>query len=93
MLGPVEDLLNSNNNPEHYEQLRLIHRNALRLLKLVNTLLDFARIESDRIHSTFTPVDLKSVCEDLASVFRSACERVGLKLIIDCEAISEVFLG
>ena len=89
MLGPLEDLINEDNS-EKSSKLQLIHRNALRLLKLVNTLLGFARIESERQDAIFSPVDLKIVSEDLASVFRAACERVGLELITDCQSMSQV---
>ena len=63
MLGPIEDLLseenNNNSSSENSFKLQLIHRNALRLLKLVNSLLDFSRMESDRFDSVFSPTDLK----------------------------------
>jgi signal transduction histidine kinase len=57
------------------EQLMLIHRNALRLYKLVNSLLDFSRIEAGRARAVFEPVDLSAFTQDLASIFRSATER------------------
>ena len=61
-----------------------MHRNELRLLKLVNTLLDFSRIEAGRVNATFEPTDLAALTTDLASAFRSATERAGLQLIVDC---------
>ena len=57
------------------EQLTLIHRNALRLYKLVNSLLDFSRIEAGRARAQFEAVDLASLTADLTSIFRSATER------------------
>ena len=61
-----------------------MHRNELRLLKLVNTLLDFSRIEAGRVQARFEPTDLAALTADLASAFRSATERAGLRLIVDC---------
>lgn len=85
MLGPLEDTLSGNQLPrEVSEQLEVAHRNSLRLLKLVNNLLDFSRIEAGRISAAYAPVDLSKLTADLASVFRSAIERAGMKLIIDC---------
>src|SRR5262249_36196835 len=49
MLGPLEEVLpeaRERLSPEGHEQLVAVRRNALRLLKLVNTLLDFSRIEA-----------------------------------------------
>jgi PAS domain S-box-containing protein len=85
MLGPLEDVLSQNTlATEDRERLDLVHRNALRQLKLVNTLLDFSRIEAGRIEASFESVDLAAYTADLASVFRSAIEHAGLRLVVDC---------
>jgi PAS domain S-box-containing protein len=88
MLGPLEDALSDSSEllPEDRTRLELAHRNALRLLKLVNTLLDFARIESGRIQASYEPTDLAALTAEITSVFRSAIERAGLRLEIDCDA-------
>lgn len=91
MLAPLEDTLakGSELTPDQRERLEVAHRNSLRLLKLVNTLLDFSRIEAGRIDASYEPVDLGSLTTDLASVFRSAIERAGLRFVIDCPHLSE----
>ncbi|MBD2465395.1 GAF domain-containing protein [Oscillatoria sp. FACHB-1407] len=71
------------------QQLQLAHRNSLRLLKLVNTLLDFSRIEAGRMEAVYEPTDLSNYTTELASVFRSAIERAGLQLIVDCKPLPE----
>ena len=60
-----------------------------RQLKLVNTLLEFSRIEAGRIEASFEPTDLSTLTAELASVFRSAIERAGLTLIVDCPPLPE----
>ncbi|HEY7094880.1 MAG TPA: ATP-binding protein, partial [Ktedonobacterales bacterium] len=91
MLGPLEDLLTTNHQtPETHEQLDLIHRNGLRLLKLVNTLLDFSRIEAGRIQASYEPVDLASYTAELASSFRSLAGKAGLSLLVDCAPLSDL---
>jgi len=94
MLGPVEEALEAEDlPPAHRQSLEAAHRNGLRLLRLVNTLLDFSRIEAGRTDVTFEPVDVAQLTEDLASVFRAAVERAGLRLDIRCERPhSPVFL-
>ncbi len=91
MLGPLEDTLSNANglSPGDHEQLETVHRNSLRLLKLVNTLLDFSRIEAGRIQAVYEPTDLAMLTADLAGVFRSAIERAGLRLVVDCRPLSE----
>jgi len=92
MLAPVEDLLAKPADevqPADRAQLALVHRNGQRLLKLVNTLLDFARIEAGRMQASFEPVDLGVFTAELASNFRSACERAGLRLSVDCDPAAE----
>jgi PAS domain S-box-containing protein len=92
MLGPLEDALSVRDGlaADQRERLEVAHRNSLRLLKLVNTLLDFSRIEAGRIQACYEPIDLAAFTSDLASVFRSAVERAGLRLIINCEPIAEL---
>ncbi len=87
MLGPIEDELRE--HPETRPRLEVAHRNSLRLLKLVNTLLDFSRIEAGRVQTHFESVDLAAYTAELASNFRSAMESVGLKFIVDCPPLTE----
>ena len=71
------------------ERLRGAHRNSLRLLRLVNSLLDFSRIEAGRAQAHFQSVDLAVLTAELASHFESAVERGGLTLTIDCPPLPE----
>jgi signal transduction histidine kinase len=86
MLAPLQDVLAGADLPDPLRsKLDVAHRNSLRLLKLVNSLLDFARIEAGRVTASFEPVDLGALTYDLASNFRSAMERAGLKFDVSCE--------
>lgn len=90
MIGHVEDMLSRGLMPaDDRERLIVAHRNSLRLLKLVNTLLEFSRIEAGRAHATFEPTDLAAATAELASVFRSATEKAGLKLVVDTPPLPE----
>ena len=92
MMGPLEDAIAEPEglSASNRDRLELAHRNSLRLLKLVNTLLDFSRIEAGRIEASYEPTDLASLTAELASVFRSAIERAGMRLVIDCPALPEM---
>jgi PAS domain S-box-containing protein len=89
ILGPLEDLLSRSEESfsARRGEIELAHRNALRLLKLVNTLLDFSRMEADRVQATYRPLDLASTTAEIASVFRSAIEKAGLQFDVQCEAL------
>ncbi len=87
MLGPMEDILAKPIGADlarSRASLATAYRNTLRLLKLVNTLLDFSRVEADRAKAFPEPTDLAEFTAALASNFRSLCERAGLQLIVDC---------
>jgi PAS domain S-box-containing protein len=91
MLSPLEELLAADDLPtQSRQELVLIHRNGLRLLKLVNTLLDFSRIEAGRVQAVYEPTDLVAFTAELASIFRSAIEQAGLEYIIDCQPLAEL---
>jgi len=92
MLGPLEQALSGAYGAlgsDQYIEIERVHRNGVRLLKMVNTMLDFSRIEADRIQAVFEPVDLAQLTAELASVFRSAIERSGIRLVVDCPPLPE----
>ncbi|HEV8434978.1 MAG TPA: ATP-binding protein [Thermoanaerobaculia bacterium] len=90
MLAPLEDVLALEElPPAAREPLVVAHRNSLRLLKLVNTLLDFSRIEAGRVEAVYDAVDLSAYTSELASVFRSAVERAGLRLRLLLDPLDE----
>jgi signal transduction histidine kinase len=78
LLGPLDELRASAGLPEDaLGQLELIRRNALRLQRLVNALLEFSRLEAGRANAIFRPTDLSRHTRDLAGTFRAAFERAG----------------
>jgi signal transduction histidine kinase len=90
MLGPIaEAVAHPQMPPAVRSQLELAHRNSLRLLKLVNSLLDFSRIEAGRAQASYEPTDLAALTRDLASTFRSTIEGAGLRFEVSCEDLAE----
>ncbi|EAZ92590.1 ATP-binding protein [Crocosphaera chwakensis] len=95
LLSPLEDAIaqlgkNKGKQDNVKKQLQLAYRNALRLLKLVNTLLDFSRIEAERIEENYQPTDLAAYTTDLASLFRSTIENAGLQFMVNCQPLSKL---
>ena len=91
MLGPTEDALRGRQALSG-EDLATVHRNELRLLKLVNALLDFSRIEAGRLRAAFEPTDLARLTEEITGTFRAAVERAGLELAVHCDPVGEVYV-
>ncbi|MBD2310186.1 response regulator [Desertifilum sp. FACHB-1129] len=92
MLGPVADALADLDLPlplYQQQRLELVQRNGWRLLKLANALLDFSRLESDRVQAVYEPTDLATFTTELASIFRSAIERADLRLTVNCPPLPE----
>ncbi len=89
ILGPVEDALTTAAAALSGDSLRAVHRNSIRLLKLVNSLLDFSRIEAGREQASYQETDLAALTTDLASAFRSAIERAGLQFRVDCPPLPQ----
>jgi signal transduction histidine kinase len=92
MLGPLEEIQRKADSAPVSEVRPLAEmaiRNALRLQRLVNTLLDFSRIEAGRLHARYRPTDLARLTAELASSFHSALEQAGLRYIVDCPPLSQ----
>jgi PAS domain S-box-containing protein len=87
LLGPAYDALADTEQslpPAQRARTEVIARNADRLLKLVNELLDFSRLESGTVNAHFEPLNLPQYTAELATLFRPAVEQVGLELHVDC---------
>ena len=88
MLGPIEDAIAANGSLGG-EDLRAAHRSAVRLARLVNSLLDFARLEAGRVQASFAPVALGELTAGVASSFHSLVVASGMKLLVDCPPLAE----
>ncbi|HYP97638.1 MAG TPA: ATP-binding protein [Polyangiaceae bacterium] len=90
LLGPLEDMrAESTPGTTQRGRLDVVQRNALRLLKLVNTLLDFSRMEAGRVEASYQATDLAASTSDLATSFRATIARAGLDLVVDCPPLPE----
>lgn len=91
MLGPLSEL-SKRADAEAKPLVDAAHRNSLRLLKLVNTLLEFSRIEAGRADAAYVETDLTALTEELCSVFRSAIESSGISLEVRMNLRDRVYV-
>ncbi len=91
LLGPLEELITQQASQQKAQGLaKVAHRNALRLQKLVNMLLDFSRLEEGRLQASYQPTNLSRLTTALASNFRAVIEKAGLKLKVECPTLPEL---
>lgn len=90
LLGPLDAVLNGDAlGARDRDFLITARRAANRLLKLVNSLLEFSRLEAGRIDASYVPVELATLTANLASEFRSAFEQAGVSLRVECPSLSQ----
>lgn len=84
ILGPLDECIEDTSlSQQHKGRLEIVRRNGRRLLRLVNSLLDFSRAEAGRMKARFRETDLQRYTADLASLFRSAIEKGEIKYTVD----------
>ncbi|WP_256011893.1 hybrid sensor histidine kinase/response regulator transcription factor [Desertivirga xinjiangensis] len=75
IMGPVDNLLSTENNEKRVSQLHMVKRNARRLLNLVNQLLDFRKMEEHELRLNLVEGDVVSFIKEVADSFRDLSER------------------
>jgi signal transduction histidine kinase/CheY-like chemotaxis protein len=95
LLGPLDDAL-MDAAPESVlaERLSTAGRNARRLQRLVDSLLDFSRIEAGRANAKLVCADIGPLTAQIAGSFTELCHRAGVELELDCApALADVDPG
>lgn len=91
MLGPLSEL-QKNADTASRHLVETARRNSLRLLKLVNTLLEFSRLEVGRNDAAFAETDLATLTRELCGIFESAIESAGLSFRTDITLEDPVYV-
>jgi signal transduction histidine kinase/ligand-binding sensor domain-containing protein/DNA-binding response OmpR family regulator len=80
ILTPLEKMLKNEAEPPQPGQLQLIHRNARRLLNLVNQLLDFRKLEVQEIKLNLSEGDMIAFIRDAVYSFSDLSEKKNIRL-------------
>lgn len=104
ILGPIREMTTRTRDPWLQEQLGLMRNNARRLLKLINQILDLAKLDSGKAQLHLNRTDLVPLTRSLTYSFQSMAEQKGiqlkynssasaLSLAFDVEKIEQVILN
>lgn len=85
ILGPIEQLLQVEPDPEKSDQLSMVRRNTRRLLNLVNQLLDFRNLEEKESKLRSRELDFISIARDVSESFRDLAERKQISFALHSE--------
>ncbi len=76
-------------NIDQNDLLDQMHRNAIRLLDLINQMLDFSKLEAGKAHLRLSLVDMVDYTEDIVSLFKEVAIRKDLNLIFDASNLTD----
>lgn len=84
ILAPLDDRLGRESVPaEERRLLEGLRRNAWRLLRLIDDLLDLSRIDAGQLRLDLAAIDMGAMATQLGVLFASAAEARGLKLVVE----------
>ncbi|KAF8521410.1 hypothetical protein BU17DRAFT_87965 [Hysterangium stoloniferum] len=90
IMGPIQDALSTVQEPKIKETLKLASRNVSRLSRLVDSLMDFTRIEAGKLLGNFKPVQLGAFTADLSALFRTTIEKSHIEFTVDCDTTAPI---
>ncbi|MFN8610369.1 MAG: PAS domain-containing protein [Vulcanimicrobiota bacterium] len=85
ILGYVDILLRQVSEPDDVECLRVIQRNGVHLLEIINDILDLSKIEAGRLQLETVPVALEVVLGEVMSLMNVRAVEKGLPLSLEFE--------
>ncbi len=83
ILGPLEKIMEQKNYSE--DQLKLIYKNANRLLKLINQLLDFSSIDAHGMKLNLEATDFITFIKGITASFQPLAEIKNITMVFDSQ--------
>lgn len=81
--GPVQSLIEGEENHDKKQQLSIVKRNTRRLLNLVNQLLDFRKLEQQELRLNATPGDIITFIREVVESFKDLADRRHIQLLFN----------
>ena len=83
IIGPLEEIINQKKYNE--QQLNLIYKNANRLLKLINQLLDLSSLDANGMKLNLEKVDIITFVKGISASFQSLAEIKNIKIVFESQ--------
>lgn len=83
ILGPIQEMKTRTEDGWWQDQLKLMQKNAHRLLRLINQILDLAKLDSGKAQLEVSRIDLVSFTKALTFSFQSLAEQKGITLAVN----------
>ena len=88
IVGPIEYLLRTTNDEMVKMQLNLVYRNTNRLLRLINQLMDFRKIEEDKLELNLTKNDVVHFIKEIVDAFDQEAKQRNIDFTFTCSHTS-----
>ncbi|MDR0231353.1 MAG: response regulator [Dysgonamonadaceae bacterium] len=85
IIGPLEKLLKENENPVLQQSYLLIYRNAQRILRLINQLMDVRKIDREQMHLKSRETDMVGFIKDVMQSFEYAAKKKNTRFVFEHE--------
>lgn len=93
ILAPVERLLEQAERADDRDLLEIVMRNAVRLLRLIDELLDLSRIDAGGLRLNVAPVNLPALAASIRDKAAPTAEARGLSLLVEAPVASKEVFG
>lgn len=92
ILGPLEDMVKSNTlSPKDHHRISVIHQSAVRLLKLINQILDFRKTETQNKRLCVTKGNLTNAVYEIGLKYKELNNKPDIQILIDVEENMTLF--
>ncbi len=93
IISPVTEMLRKSGSTAESDALRVVHRNAARLLRMIDDLLDLAKLEAGGLRLKLRDLDVADLAERVAGNARPAAEARGIELLFSSEGTAPPMFG
>lgn len=90
IINPLKELMSTDHDKEHQKKYNLINRNALRILHLINQLMDIRKIEKGQMRLTFSEADILEFTRNLTETlsYQATSKQISLQVLSELDGLN-----